>query len=293
MSRHLVRSIRNIPHSGLEVKLRDLTSNDPYGPSGTDLNEVATLTFKLDKLKEVVKLLNKRISPKKNTALQILKSLTIIQYCLQVGSLEFVSYYRVHWELIDRLRDYDYLNKRDSNVVNVRKRSRYVLKLIRDDSLLASKRENFHKLRSEMLIPGIKSSSLDKTTRMRYSLDQSSNDLKEEEQPVLVPRARSLDVRRTSSLHRSKVTGNSGEVRRTSSLHHRNGGGEKPAALQFITEEIIDDGDLNSKIDLLTNNPFRSSVFVDNYEGLTSDSGESLSSDSERKNTNPFLINTS
>ncbi|KAL9039395.1 MAG: hypothetical protein Q9180_002554 [Flavoplaca navasiana] len=43
----VVRGVKNITkgYSNVQVKVRNATSNDPWGPTGTDMSEIARLTF--------------------------------------------------------------------------------------------------------------------------------------------------------------------------------------------------------------------------------------------------------
>lgn len=273
MSRQFVRSIKNISHTPTEIKVRNLTSNDPSGPSGSDLNELSKLTFQRDKLSEIIGILNKRLSSsKKNSPLHILKSLTIIQYCLQMGSVEFVDYYKVHHEIFTTLMDYDILNKKSKDVINVRKRAKYILKLIQNDKLLREKRENFHNFRSEMLIPGIKSTDADKKEHIRYSLDHRPNDLVEMEMDSSsVSRSLSLDIKRLNYYKNNK---------RNISLE------EKPLnELQLISEESNNDSDHHK----VSTNPFRNSIFTENLQSSSQNSSITSFNVQDRRNNNPFI----
>ncbi|KOS17412.1 Epsin-3 [Escovopsis weberi] len=43
----VMRSVKNVTkgYSHAQVKVRDATSNDPWGPTGTQMSEIAQLTF--------------------------------------------------------------------------------------------------------------------------------------------------------------------------------------------------------------------------------------------------------
>ncbi|KAK9315018.1 hypothetical protein V1524DRAFT_408318 [Lipomyces starkeyi] len=47
MSKSLMRSIKNVTngYSSNQIKVRNATSNDPWGPVSTDMNEIAQCTF--------------------------------------------------------------------------------------------------------------------------------------------------------------------------------------------------------------------------------------------------------
>ncbi|KAL8647345.1 MAG: hypothetical protein Q9210_005612 [Variospora velana] len=43
----VIRGVKNVTkgYSNVQVKVRNATSNDPWGPTGTDMSEIARLTF--------------------------------------------------------------------------------------------------------------------------------------------------------------------------------------------------------------------------------------------------------
>jgi epsin len=43
----VIRSVKNVTkgYSSVQVKVREATSNDPWGPTGTQMSEIAQLTF--------------------------------------------------------------------------------------------------------------------------------------------------------------------------------------------------------------------------------------------------------
>ncbi|ODV98412.1 hypothetical protein PACTADRAFT_48179 [Pachysolen tannophilus NRRL Y-2460] len=219
-----LKSFQKISSSQVENKVRNITNNDSWGPSGKDLNEIAKLTFQNNKLNEIIKALNKRLSlinsdgDSNRNYRRILKTLTVIQFCVQVGSIEFARYYQENIYFFDKILTGIRANlntKNDQNYQNIKNRAKYLLILLTDEAKLSEKRENFHKLRSTMAIPGLKvekSNSNDDEDginkksfqSLRYSLDSASNNYNENiNEEIVLPNlssnkiaSKSLDLNR-------------------------------------------------------------------------------------------------
>uniref|UniRef100_A0A8C5D2G2 ENTH domain-containing protein n=1 Tax=Gouania willdenowi TaxID=441366 RepID=A0A8C5D2G2_GOUWI len=60
----LRRQVKNIVHnySEAEIKVREATSNDPWGPSSSLMSEIADLTFNVVAFAEVMGMLWKRLN---------------------------------------------------------------------------------------------------------------------------------------------------------------------------------------------------------------------------------------
>jgi len=163
MSRRLVRSIRNINSTPAEIKIKSSTSNDSFGPTTSELNEIALLTNDITSLRQITNVISKRINDSSRNWRHILKSLTVIQYCILAGSIEFVYWIQNNAYLITTLKEFQL---KDSNELayQIRNKAKIISKLLKDDKLLESKRSNYHLYRTKMSQPATgKRSSLDIT----------------------------------------------------------------------------------------------------------------------------------
>jgi epsin len=61
-----VRVVKNYTkgYSDTQAKVRDATSNDPWGPSGTQMNEIAQMTYNQGDFVEIMEMLDKRLNDK-------------------------------------------------------------------------------------------------------------------------------------------------------------------------------------------------------------------------------------
>lgn len=88
-------------YSDTQTKIRDATSNDPWGPSGTQMAELAQLTYNQQDFVEIIEMLEKRLNDKGKNWRHVFKSLTVLDYILHAGSENVVHYFRyVHCGLI-------------------------------------------------------------------------------------------------------------------------------------------------------------------------------------------------
>ncbi|RUP48108.1 epsin 2-like protein [Jimgerdemannia flammicorona] len=61
-----LRSVKNYAkgYTDVQAKVREATSNDPWGPSGTLMNEIAQATYNQHDFLEIMEMLDKRLNDK-------------------------------------------------------------------------------------------------------------------------------------------------------------------------------------------------------------------------------------
>lgn len=61
-----IRAIKEFTkgYSDTQLKVRDATSNEPWGPSDTQMNEIAEMTYNQDDYVEILEMLYKRLNEK-------------------------------------------------------------------------------------------------------------------------------------------------------------------------------------------------------------------------------------
>ncbi|KAG8951495.1 hypothetical protein FRC04_006027 [Tulasnella sp. 424] len=119
MSIYGVRNGRRLPrfnnyrkaYSDVEVKVRDATSTDPWGPSGTQMNELAQLTYNQQDFVEIMEMLDKRVNAKGKHWMHVFKSLTVLDYLLHAGSENVVLYSNANIYVIKILKEFQYIDE--------------------------------------------------------------------------------------------------------------------------------------------------------------------------------------
>lgn len=195
MSRKFIRTLKNISSSDAEIKIKNATSNDPFGPTASELNELSILSSSSSKsLKSITTVLGKRINDKNRNWRHILKSLTVIEYLLISGSLEFVYWIQNHKYLVNTLVEFTFDDNK-SIEIQIRNKSRSILKLINNEELLLEKRSKFHIYRNKMSKP---------SNGKRSSLDINRSDLEIDSSELFTPiefqrGSKSMEILRSAS----------------------------------------------------------------------------------------------
>ncbi|KAJ5532860.1 hypothetical protein N7494_009412 [Penicillium frequentans] len=142
----VVRSVKNVTkgYSSVQVKVRNATSNDPWGPTGTDMSEIAAMTFgSPNEFYEIMDMLDKRLNDKGKNWRHVLKSLKVLDYCLHEGSELVVTWARKNVYIIKTLREFQYVDEESRDVgQNVRVAAKELTALVLDEDRLRSERSD-------------------------------------------------------------------------------------------------------------------------------------------------------
>ncbi|KAM9819820.1 epsin-3 isoform 2-T2 [Syngnathus typhle] len=149
----LRRQVKNIVHnySEAEIKVREATSNDPWGPPSSLMSEIADLTFNVVAFAEVMGMVWKRLNDSGKNWRHVYKSLTLLDYLLKTGSERVAQQCRENAFTIQTLRDFQYVDRdgRDQGA-NVREKSRQLVCLLRDEDRLRQERTQALKTKERM-----------------------------------------------------------------------------------------------------------------------------------------------
>nr|XP_040568418.1 epsin-1-like isoform X3 [Lepeophtheirus salmonis] len=87
----LRRNIKNVAcsYSPAQVKVREATSNDPWGPSSTMMSEVADLTYNIAAFSDVMQMIWKRLNDQGKNWRHVYKALVLLEYLLKTGCDKF------------------------------------------------------------------------------------------------------------------------------------------------------------------------------------------------------------
>ncbi|KAJ5621803.1 hypothetical protein N7528_005035 [Penicillium herquei] len=142
----VVRSVKNVTkgYSSVQVKVRNATSNDPWGPTGTDMSEIASMTFgSPNEFYEIMDMIDKRLNDKGKNWRHVLKSLKVLDYCLHEGSELVVTWARKNVYIIKTLREFQYVDEEGRDVgQNVRVAAKELTALVLDEDRLRSERSD-------------------------------------------------------------------------------------------------------------------------------------------------------
>ncbi|KAI0518103.1 hypothetical protein F5B22DRAFT_92204 [Xylaria bambusicola] len=142
----VMRSVKNVTkgYSSVQVKVREATSNDPWGPTGTQMSEIAQMTYNSStEFYDIVDMLDKRLNDKGKNWRHVLKALKVLDYCLHEGSELVVTWARKNIYIIKTLREFVYVDEEGRDVgQNVRVAAKELTALILDEERLRAERSD-------------------------------------------------------------------------------------------------------------------------------------------------------
>jgi epsin len=115
----VMRSVKNVTkgYSSAQVKVREATSNDPWGPTGTQMSEIAQMTYNTStEFYEIMDMIDKRLNDKGKNWRHVLKALKVLDYCLHEGSELVVTWARQSIYIIKTLREFQYVDEEGRDV---------------------------------------------------------------------------------------------------------------------------------------------------------------------------------
>ncbi|OZC11114.1 hypothetical protein X798_01940 [Onchocerca flexuosa] len=123
-----------------ESKVREATNEDPWGPTGPQMAEIAHMTYQYDTFPEIMSMLWKRMLQDNKNAWR--RSLTLLHYLLKNGSERVVNNARDHLFEMRTLESYKFIDEKGKDQgLNVRHRASVLFDLIQDDDQLKAERK--------------------------------------------------------------------------------------------------------------------------------------------------------
>ncbi|KAK3508534.1 hypothetical protein QTP70_031918 [Hemibagrus guttatus] len=165
------RTLKNLVQnfSEAEVKVREATSNDPWGPSSSQMADISDLTYNVVACNEILAMLWKRLNDDKNWR-HVYKSLTLLEYLLKTGSDRIPKQSQENIHLIKPLVEYRYTDKDGKDQgVNVREKAKIVMLLIQDEEKREEEREFAMKTKTKLATASSESSEKTKTEIPPYT----------------------------------------------------------------------------------------------------------------------------
>ncbi|XP_067112186.1 epsin-1 [Osmerus mordax] len=147
----LRRQLKNLVQnfSEAEVKVREATSNDPWGPSSSQMADISDLTYNVVACNEIMTMLWKRLKDDKNWR-HVHKSLTLLEYLLKTGSDRVLLKLTDNVYIVKALTEFRFTDKDGKDQgVNVREKAKVVLALMEDEEKLKEERESALKTREK------------------------------------------------------------------------------------------------------------------------------------------------
>lgn len=149
----LRRQMKNMVnnYTEAEIKVREATSNDPWGPPSSLMSEIADLTLNVVAFTEVMGMIWKRLNDHGKNWRHVYKALTLLDYLIKTGSERVAQECRENIYTIQTLRDFQYIDRdgRDQGV-NVREKAKQLVALLKDEEKLKKERSQALKTKTRM-----------------------------------------------------------------------------------------------------------------------------------------------
>ncbi|XP_041364512.1 epsin-2-like [Gigantopelta aegis] len=137
------RTLKNVVknYSDAQVKVREATSNDPWGPSSTLMSEIADLTYNVVAFTEIMQMVWKRLNDDGKNWRHVYKSLMVLDYIIKTGSEKVAQQCKENFHAIKTLTSFQYidLDNKDQGM-NVREKAKQLVALLSDDERLKNER---------------------------------------------------------------------------------------------------------------------------------------------------------
>ncbi|KAK2505587.1 hypothetical protein MC885_014365 [Smutsia gigantea] len=147
------RQMKNIVnnYSEAEIKVREATSNDPWGPSSSLMTEIADLTYNVVAFSEIMSMVWKRLNDHGKNWRHVYKALTLLDYLIKTGSERVAQQCRENIFTIQTLKDFQYMDRDGKDQgINVREKSKQLVALLKDEERLKAERAQALKTKERM-----------------------------------------------------------------------------------------------------------------------------------------------
>nr|XP_040133679.1 ENTH domain-containing protein 1 isoform X2 [Ictidomys tridecemlineatus] len=129
-------------YSDAEIKVREATSNDPWGPSSSLMLDISDLTFNTISLSEIMNMLWQRLSDHGKNWRHVYKSLTLMDYLIKNGSKKVIHHCREGFCNLHMLKDFQHIDEAGKDQgYHIREKSKQVITLLMDEQMLFKERE--------------------------------------------------------------------------------------------------------------------------------------------------------
>lgn len=135
-----VNKVLKVPE--IEQKVLDATSNEPWGPHGTVMGDIAQATRNYNDYQMIMAILWKRINDTGRNWRHVYKALTLLEFLVAHGSERVIDDLREHAYQLSTLADFQYIDSSGKDQgLNVRKKSVSLVALVNDKEKIREARQ--------------------------------------------------------------------------------------------------------------------------------------------------------
>ncbi|CAH8636169.1 unnamed protein product [Schistosoma margrebowiei] len=169
------RHIKNVVHNytDAERKVREATSNDPWGPSSTLMAEIADKTHNVMAFTEIMQMIWRRLNDKSKNWRHVYKALVLLEYLSKTGSDKVATQCRENIHSIETLRDFECVEDGKDRGKNVREKARHLSTLLRDEERLHEERTKALLARDRLMHGGLGTTASAGDSPVKYGVPPS------------------------------------------------------------------------------------------------------------------------
>ncbi|XP_066214582.1 ENTH domain-containing protein 1 [Saccopteryx leptura] len=138
------RQVKNFVknYSDAEIKVREATSNDPWGPSSSLMLAISDLTFNTISLSEIMNMLWQRLNDHGKNWRHVYKSLMLMDYLIKNGSKKVIQFCREGLCKLQMLEYFEHIDEAGKDQGHyIQQKSKQVVTLLINEELLHRERE--------------------------------------------------------------------------------------------------------------------------------------------------------
>ncbi|XP_077590973.1 epsin-3 isoform X1 [Stigmatopora nigra] len=150
----LRRQMKNVVNNYTEAekKVREATSNDPWGASGSLMAEISDLTYNVVAFPEVMGMIWRRLNDHGKNWRHVYKALNLMDYLIKTGSDRVAQECRDNIYSIQTLRDFQYVDRDGQDQgIHIREKAKKLVLLLKDAEKLKKERTQALKTKSRMV----------------------------------------------------------------------------------------------------------------------------------------------
>ncbi|KAK1883253.1 Clathrin interactor 1 [Dissostichus eleginoides] len=152
-------------YSEIESKVREATNDDPWGPSGQLMGEIAKSTFMYEQFPEVMNMLwTRMLKDNKKNWRRVYKALLLLAYLIRNGSERVVTSAREHIYDLRSLENYHLIDESGKDQgINVRQKVKEMVEFVQDDDRLREERKKAKKNKDKYIGVSCDTNELDRS----------------------------------------------------------------------------------------------------------------------------------
>jgi hypothetical protein len=176
-------------YTEIESKVREATNDEPWGPTGPQLTDLAQSTYSYEQFPELMGMLWRRMfSESKVNYRRIYKALIVLNYLLRNGSDRVVNGAREHVYELRTLESFQFVDESGKDQgVNIRHRAKQTIEFLQDDGRVREERKKAKKNKDKYI--GVDAATMQSRKGTSGYVDRHDDDDRDDEYSDAVGKA--------------------------------------------------------------------------------------------------------